>query len=213
VPSGTRSISPELTQGLRPFGKLRAGSGLLSVAPPELFFLRFRAQQAPGFLVALVAVAICPDGFHGKEHWARRLTAAVEKDPRRDEVPGFWGDDVASEEVKLPGSVLPAVRVGLELTAVSVVDAVAGGLDLDPEDAVAEVEGDVEGLGVSPGLEDGVTAAKGFGYELGFHPLAAFLEGPESIALSHHPLPGLPLARSPTRPKEKARPEGRALIS
>jgi hypothetical protein len=109
-------------------------------------FLRVRAQQAPGLAVALVGVAICPDGLHGEEHWARRLTASVEKDTRRDEVLGLWGDDVASEEVKLPGSVLPAVMVGLELTAVSVVDAVAGGLDLNPEDTVAEVEGNVEGL-------------------------------------------------------------------
>ena len=123
------------------------------------------------------------------------------------------GDDVASEEVKLPGSVLPAMRVGLELTAVSGADAVAGGLDLDPDDAVAEVEGDVEGLGVSPGLEDRVTAAKGFGDELGFRPFAAFFEGIESVALSHYPLLGLPAARWPAGPKEKARPKGRALIS
>jgi hypothetical protein len=91
------------------------------------------------------------------------------------------------------------VKIGLELTEVSGADAVAGGLGLDPDDAVAEVEGDVEGLGVSPRLEDDVAAAEEFGYEQGFHPLAAFFEGPESIALSHHPLFGLPVARSPKR--------------
>jgi hypothetical protein len=104
----------------------------------------------------------------------------VEDDPRRDE-PGFWGDDVAGEEVEQLGGVLPAVKIGLELTEASGADAIAGGLDLDPDDAVAEVEGDVEGLEVSPRLENRVTAAKGFGDELGFHPFAAFLEGPELL--------------------------------
>ena len=92
-------------------------------------------------------------GLHGEKHWARRLTASVEKDLRGDEVPGFFGDDVAGEEVKLLESVLPAVKVGLELAAVSGADAIAGGLDLDPDDTVAEVESDIEGLGVSPRLE------------------------------------------------------------
>ncbi len=183
--------------------------------PPVARFpsLRLWAQQAPGFAVALVGVAVCPDGFHGEEHWAGWLTASVEKDRRRDEVPGLLGDDVAGEEVKEFEGVLPAVKIGLELTLVSVVDAVAGGLDLDPEDAVAEVEGDVEGLGVSPGLEDGVAAAEEFGYEQGFHPFAAFFEVPESIALSHHPTPWFARWSLALRPKEKARPEGRALIS
>ena len=92
---------------------------------------------------------------------------------------------------------MPAMDIGMELAAVSGADAVAGGLDLDPEDAVAEVEGDVEGLGVTPGLEDGVAAAEEFGYEQGFHPFAPFFEGIESIALSHYPLPGLPAVRCP----------------
>ncbi len=116
------------------------------------------------------------------------------------------GDDVAGEEVKEFEGVLPAVKIGLELTFVSVVDAVAGGLDLDPEDTVAEVEGDVEGLGVSLRLEDGVAAAEEFGYEQGFHPFAAFFEVPESIALSHYPLLGLPAARWPFAQKKRRDP-------
>ena len=168
----------------------------------EILFLRARAQQTPGLPVALVAVAICPDGLHGEEHRARRLTASVEEDARRDEVPGFLRDDVADEEVNLLGGVLPAVKIGLELTAVSVVDAVAGGLDLDPDDTVAEVEGDVEGLGVSPGLQDRVTAAKGFGYELGFHPFATFFEVPE---LAHTAPKGLAESRFGCKRKGAAR--------
>src|ERR1700685_714506 len=73
----------------------------------RLPFLRFRTQQAPRFPVALVAVAVCLDGLHGEEHWARRLTAAVEQDPRRDEVPSFLRDDVADEEVKQLRGVFP----------------------------------------------------------------------------------------------------------
>lgn len=115
-------------------------------------------------------------GLDGGEHWPRRPLASVEEDPAWDEVPGFLGDDVAGEEVNMLGSVLPSVVVGSELTAISGVDAVAGGLDLDSYDAGAEIEGDVEGLGVSPGLEDRETAAKGFGNELGFDPFAAFFE-------------------------------------
>ena len=118
-------------------------------------------------------------GLHGEEHWARRPLASVEEDPRRDDVPGLLGDDVAGEEVNMLGGVLPAVVVGSELTAVSGVDAVTGGLNLNSDDAGAEIEGDVEGLGVSPGLEDRETAAEGFGYELGFDPFAAFFEVPE----------------------------------
>jgi hypothetical protein len=53
-----------------------------------------------------------------------------------------------------------------------------------------------------------VAAAKGFGDELGFHPFAAFLEGPESIALSHHPLPGLPVGSFAHSPKRKGATQG-----
>jgi hypothetical protein len=99
---------------------------------------------------------------------------------------------------------LPIVKIGLELTAVSVVDAVAGGLDREPDDTVAEVEGDVEGLGISPGLEDRMTVAKGFGYELGFHPFAAFFECP-SLG---HASPGA-IANRGSAAKEKAQPMGK----
>ncbi len=116
----------------------------------------------------------------------------------------MW-DDVAGEEVKQLGGVLPAVKIGLELTEVSGADAIAGGLNLDPDDTVAEVEGDVEGLGVSPWLEDRVTVAKRFGYELGFHPFAAFLE-----ALNLGMLLLELLRNRGSAAKEKARPMGRA---
>ena len=69
-PAGLGSIPLELTQGLRPFGKLRAGSGLLSAAPLGLPSLRLRAEQAPGFAVALIAVAICLCLLHGTEREA-----------------------------------------------------------------------------------------------------------------------------------------------
>ena len=104
-------------------------------------------------------------GLHGEEHWARRPLAPVEEDPARDEVPGFLGDDVAGEEVNMLGGVLPSVVVGSELTAVSGVSAVTGGLNLDSYDAGAEIEGNVEGLGVSPCLQDGEAAAEGFGWD------------------------------------------------
>jgi hypothetical protein len=99
--------------------------------------------------------------------------AAVEKEPGWDEVPGSLGYDVSGEKIEHIGAVTAAVIVGADLASVSGADAEAGGLDLDPDDTGAEVEGYVEGLGVSPGLEDRVTVAKGFGYELGFHPFAA----------------------------------------
>jgi hypothetical protein len=45
VSSLRNSVHPlTFAPDLRPFGKLMPGSGLLSAAPPGLFFLRFRAQ-------------------------------------------------------------------------------------------------------------------------------------------------------------------------
>jgi hypothetical protein len=136
--------------------------------------------------------------------------AAVEKEPGWDQVPGSLGDDVGGEKIEHIGAVTATVIVGADLTAVSGADAEAGGLDLDPDDTVAEVEGDVEGLGVSPRLEDRVTVAKGFGDELGFHPFSAFFVGPElghaaPRVIAHC---GIEMRRT----KEKAQPMGRALF-
>jgi hypothetical protein len=99
------------------------------------------------------------------------------------------------------------VKIGLEVTAVSGPDAVAGGLNLDPDDAVAEVEGDVEGLGVSPRLQDGETATEGFGYELGFYPFAAFFEVPEL----GHTAPGA-VAESGSAANKKGAAHGPRLV-
>jgi hypothetical protein len=136
--------------------------------------------------------------------------AAVEKEPGWDEVPGSLGDDVGGEKIEHIGPVTAAVVVGADLTAVSGADAEAGGLDLDPDDTVAEVEGDVEGLGVSPRLEDRVTVAKGFGDELGFHPFAAFFVGPELGHASPRDIAHCGIETR--RAKEKAQPMGRAFV-
>jgi hypothetical protein len=57
--------------------------------------------------------------------------------------------------------------------------------DLDSDDAVAEVEGDVEGRGVSPGLEDFVAVTEGVGDEAGFDPLVALFESLENLEFVH----------------------------
>jgi hypothetical protein len=134
--------------------------------------------------------------------------AAVEKEPGWDEVPGSLGDDVGGEKIEHIGGVTAAVIVGADLASVSGAGAEAGGLDLDPDDTVAEVEGDVEGLGVSPGLEDQMTAAKGFGDELGFHPFAAFFVVPEL----GHAAPGAVAEFEIRAAKEKAQPDGPRLV-
>jgi len=77
---------------------------------------------------------------------------AAEEDAGRDYVPGVLRDDGGGEEIELIESVGVAEIVGLELAEVSGTGAARGGFDLDSDDAVAEAEGYVEGLGISPGL-------------------------------------------------------------
>jgi hypothetical protein len=129
--------------------------------------------------------AVVLDRLHGKEHWAAGMFPALEKNLRRDEVPGALGDDVGGEKIEQLRCIAASVGVGMDLATVSGADAEAGGLDLNPDDTVAEVEGDVEGLGVSPGFQDFVTAAQGFGYELGFDPLAPLLVSSENTRLAN----------------------------
>ena len=101
---------------------------------------------------------------------------AAKEDADRDEVPGVLHDDVGGEESELLEGIGRPDIVGLELAEVSGADAARSGLDLDADDAGAEVDGDVEGGRVSPGLEDFVAVAQGFGYEGQLDPLAALLK-------------------------------------
>lgn len=143
-----------------------------------------RGQEGPGFAVGLVAVAIFLEGLHGEEHEALFAFAAKEN-AGGDEVPGVLHDDVGGEEIELLEGVGRAEVVGLELAEVSGADAAGGGLDLDADDAGAEVEGDVEGGGVSPGLKHFVAVAQGFGHEAEFDPFAALLESLENFEFIH----------------------------
>jgi len=154
----------------------------------------------------LVAVAVFLEGLHGEEHEAL-FAFATEEEAGGDEVPSVLHDDVGGEEVELLEGVGVAQIVGLELAEVSGADAAGSGLDLDADDAGAEVDGDVEGGRVSPGLENFEAVAQGFGHEAEFDPLAALLESLENFELVHF----APCGRG-QRPasKEKARPVGRA---
>jgi hypothetical protein len=111
--------------------------------------LRLRAEQAPGFAVALIAVAICLCLLHGTEREAF-FAYLAEKDRSRDQIPSILRDDVGGEKVDIVECVRP-LRVGLELAYISCAYAEGSGLYLHSYDAVAEIEGDVEGGGFSPG--------------------------------------------------------------
>src|SRR5580658_7754354 len=114
-----------------------------------LLFLRLRAQQGPGFAVALVVVATYLDGLHGADHQA--FADPVEHDVSRDEILGILGDDVAGEVIDIVGRVR-ALRTTSQVAEISRTLAVGSGFHLDPYDAGAEIEGDVEGSGFAPGL-------------------------------------------------------------
>lgn len=114
-----------------------------------LLFLLPRAEQGPGFAVVLVVVATYLDGLHGADHQA--VADPVENDAGRDEIPGILGDDVAGEEIDIVGRVR-ALRATSEVAEISRTLAVGSGFHLDPYDAGAEIEGDVEGSGFAPGL-------------------------------------------------------------
>ncbi|MGA2923449.1 MAG: hypothetical protein ABSE28_20280 [Candidatus Sulfotelmatobacter sp.] len=70
---------------------------------------------------------------------------AAKEDADSDEVPGVLHDDVGGEEIELLEGVGRPDMVGLELAEVSAAGAARSGLDLDADDAGAEVDGDVEG--------------------------------------------------------------------
>ena len=70
---------------------------------------------------------------------------AAKEDADRDVVPGVLHDDVGGQEIELLEGVGRPDMVGLELAEVSAAGAARSGLDLDADDAGAEVDGDVEG--------------------------------------------------------------------
>ncbi len=94
-------------------------------------------------------VATYLDGLHGADHQA--VADPVENGASRDEVPGVLGDDVAGEVIDIVGRVR-ALRAASEVAELSRALAVRSGFHLDPYDAGAEIEGDVEGSGFAPGL-------------------------------------------------------------
>jgi len=116
-----------------------------------------------------------------------------------DEVPGFGGEDVESEQVEVVGAIAlfsgTAVPEAAEVSA-----AFAGGeaLDLDAEESAAVFDADVVGGAVSPGLGDAEAVQGGLRHEFEFDPFATLLERVKTLPTLHLPHPRL-------GPKEKAR--------
>lgn len=79
------------------------------------------------------------------------FAVTAEEDAGGDEVPGVLHDDVGGEEIELLEGVGRPDIVGLERAEVSGADAARSGLDLDADDAGAEVDRDVEGGPSLPG--------------------------------------------------------------
>jgi hypothetical protein len=119
------------------------------------------------------------------EHQSDFVLDATEQETGGDQIPGVSRDNAGGEEFQLIKSVGIAEVVGLELAEISGAGAAGRGLHLDSDDAVAEGEGDVVGLGVSPGFEDFVAVAHGVGHEAGFDPFAALFEVFEEFEFVH----------------------------
>ena len=106
--------------------------------------------------------------------WARRLTAGVENNRRRDEVPGFLRDDVAAKKSICLRVYCRPSMLGWNSQRYPVLRRKLVDFTWTLTTRLPKLRATSKG-GISPGLEDRVTAAKGFGDELGFHPFAAFL--------------------------------------
>jgi hypothetical protein len=118
-------------------------------------------QEAPGFAVFFGHDALRAAGV-GIEADAFALAESFDG----EDVPEIFGDDVADEEVDVGDGVDLAVGSG-GFDAVAAVGVAGGGFDLDAEESVAEVDGGVVAVAVSPGDEDAEVEGGGAGEEGG----------------------------------------------
>src|SRR5580704_10815712 len=180
--AGYRPKSPTSRKEREKWGTLpRAPQRYLPVLP-GLVFLWLRAEQGPGFAVALVVVAAYPDALHRAEHQA--FADPVENEASRDEIPGILGHDVDGEKIDIVERVR-ALRATSQVAEISRALAVGSGFHLDPHDAGAEIEGDVEGGGFAPGRQHLEAMADGLDHEHQLDPLAALLETLEELVFVH----------------------------
>ena len=92
----------------------------------------------------------------------------------RDDVPDVQGDDVGGEEVEVSSFIAAAGGADVAFVA-SFGAAVAGGFDLDADEAAVGFDDRVVTGGVSPGMENLEAVFGGGGDELEFGPFATAL--------------------------------------
>ncbi len=115
----------------------------------------------------------------------RLLRLPPQKHRRRNQIPDILRNHISRKKVDLLQRVRFAVRVRLELAQISILRPAIRRFHLHPQNPVPRFNPHILSRRISPGLRHLEPIPHRPRHKLQLHPLPAFLESPEPLALSH----------------------------